>query len=164
LIVEREMAEAIQLIGSLKDGDLVRVTRDGHEHVMIVSGSPRRADGAFGSLGSIRVTVTYGPGKYATEVGADHLVRTRRGHGWIGGGTKLERVPDDACVSGPALQEYPEHDYDEDGMCRRCNAECEKDEEPENECTCGPWGHTVKSPWLHADSCPRYSPRPEVGE
>jgi len=119
------MAEAIQLIGSLRDGDLVRVTQDGRSHVMIVSGPPRRADGPFGSPESTRVTVTYGPGKYATEVAADNLVRTRRGRGWIGGGTTLERVPDDACVAGSSLREFPEHDYDGSGECRRCGAEVE---------------------------------------
>ena len=121
------MAEAIQLIGSLKDGDLVRITRDGRINVMIVSGKPRRADGAFGSPESTRVTVTYGPGRYATEVSADNLVRVRRGRGWIGGGTTLEKVPDDACVSGPSLREYPEHDYPADGRgCIRCGAEADE--------------------------------------
>lgn len=116
------MADAIQLIGSLKPGTLVRVTREGRTVVLPVTQGPRRADGAFGSPESTRVTVSY-PKGYAFEVAADHLVRTRRGHGWIGGGTTLEVVDDDVCVVVP--EEFPEHDYDAAGECRRCGAEAD---------------------------------------
>lgn len=125
--MEREMAKAIELISSLKDGDLVRVTRDGRTDVMAVSGVPRRCDGAFGPVESIRVTVGYGPGRYSTEVSAENLVPTKRGRGYVGGGTKLERVPEDACVSGPSFREHPEHDFPADGAeCTRCGAEAEE--------------------------------------
>lgn len=121
---EMTMAEAIALISSLKDGDPVLVTRDGRTKLMFVSGAPRRSDGAFGSPESTRVTVTFGPGRYATEVAADNLVRTRRGRGWIGGGTELTRVEDDACLIGTDY--YPEHDYGDGIECARCGAEADE--------------------------------------
>lgn len=65
---------AFELIASLKVGDKVKVTADGREYVMYVSREPRRSDGAFGSRGSLHVTVTFGPGRYAREVSADALV------------------------------------------------------------------------------------------
>lgn len=92
------MAHAIQLIGSLKVHDFVRVTRDGRTDVLEVTQGPRRSDGPFGSPESTHVTVAY-PRGYAFEVSADHLVRTRRGHGWIGGGTEIEKVE---CTCDPA--------------------------------------------------------------
>ena len=122
--MDRAMVEAMTLIGSLRDGDLVQVTQDGRTNVMIVSGTPSKADGPFGSAESIGVTITYGPGRYATRVQADNLVRTKRGHGYVGGGTELVKLPADACVSGPSLAFHPEHDYPADGgECTRCGAE-----------------------------------------
>jgi hypothetical protein len=87
-----EMTQAISLIQSLKNGEKVRVTRDGRTYEMTVVGSPNRCDGAFGPLESIGVTVTLGPGRYSTRVAAEHLVRTQLGRGFVGGGTELERV------------------------------------------------------------------------
>lgn len=85
---------AFSLIASLEEGDKVRVTQGGRTSVMIVSRGPRRGEGNYGSPESLHVTVTYGPGRYATEVGVDHLWRRRRGHGWIGGGTTIEKLED----------------------------------------------------------------------
>lgn len=119
--MEREMVEAIQLIASLKDGDPVLVTQDGRTNLMFVSGESRRCDGAYGPAESTRVTVTFGPGRYATEVAAENLVRTRRGQGWIGGGTELVKVGETDCLLDTTV--YPEHDYAGDGVCRRCGAE-----------------------------------------
>lgn len=86
---------AYNLIIGLKVGDRVRVTRDGRANEMIVTVGPRRADGAYGSPESLHVTVSFGPGRYATEVGVDHLWRRRMGHGWIGGGTELIKIEDE---------------------------------------------------------------------
>lgn len=89
----REFVKAYDLIASLKVGDRVRVTQQGEKtYDMIVSQGPRRSDGPFGPPESLHVTVTFGPGRYAFEVGVDHLYRRRRGHGWIGGGTTLEKI------------------------------------------------------------------------
>lgn len=119
------MSEAIELIASLKDGDPVLVTQDGRTSVMFVSGGPRRSDGAFGPLESTGVTVTYGPGRYATRIEAGNLVRTKRGHGYVGGGTELVKVEEDACLVGIDL--YPEHDFPSDGgECTRCGAEADE--------------------------------------
>jgi hypothetical protein len=91
--MEHTFATAHALISSLRVGDRVRVQRAGEKsYDMIVSRGPRLADGAYGSPESLRVTVTFGPGRYATEVGVDHLWRRRKGHGWIGGGTTLEKI------------------------------------------------------------------------
>lgn len=123
--MERAMTEAIDLIASLRDGDAVLVTRDGRTSVMFVSGGPRRCDGAFGPIESTRVTVTFGPGRYSTEVSAEDLVRTKRGRGYVGGGTKLIRVEDTDCLIGTDLR--PEHDFPADGgECTRCGAEADE--------------------------------------
>ncbi|WP_328967910.1 hypothetical protein [Streptomyces sp. NBC_00239] len=87
-----EMSAAITFIQSLKIGERVKVTRDGRTNEMFVSSGPTRCDGPYGSYESMGVTVTFGPGRYSTRVQADHLVRTRRGHGFIGGGTTMERL------------------------------------------------------------------------
>lgn len=89
-----EMVQAIDLIASLKVGDKVEVTRDGLTSVMTVQSATTRSDGAYGEIESTGVTVGYGPGRYATRIEAGHLVRTRRGRGWVGGGTELKRVED----------------------------------------------------------------------
>ncbi|WP_425837463.1 hypothetical protein [Streptomyces fractus] len=86
------MAQAISLIGSLKDGDRVRVTLDGRMYDMTVVGRPTRSDGAFGELESVGVTVSLGPGRYSTRVAAENLVRTSRGRGFVGGGAELELI------------------------------------------------------------------------
>lgn len=95
----REFVKAYELIASLKVGDRVRVTRPGGTYdrvVMTVSQGPRRSGGQFGSPESLHVTVTFGPGRYAFEVGVDHLWRRRWGHAWIGGGTTLEKITEGA--------------------------------------------------------------------
>jgi hypothetical protein len=89
----REFVKAFALISSLSVGDWVRVQRAGERvYEMYVSRGPRRSDGAYGSPESLHVTVTFGPGRYATEVGVDDLWRRRRGHGYIGGGTTLVKI------------------------------------------------------------------------
>lgn len=93
--MEHTFESAQALIMSLKVGDKVRLTRDGRTNEMYVSVGPRRSDGAYGSPESLHVTVTFGPGRYATEVGVDHLWRRRKGHGYIGGGTELVRIDDE---------------------------------------------------------------------
>lgn len=96
--MDQALASAIQLIGSLKVHDFVRVTREGRTNVLEVTQGPRRSDGQYGSPESLQVTVAY-PRGYAFEVSAMHLVRVRRGHGWIGGGTEIEKVE---CTCDPA--------------------------------------------------------------
>lgn len=90
---EHTFQSAFELISHLKVGDWVRVQRGGERaYEMYVSRGPRRSDVAYGSPESLHVTVTFGPGRYATEVGVDHLWRRRRGHGYIGGGTTLVKI------------------------------------------------------------------------
>lgn len=93
--MEREMTRAIDLINSLHEGDWVKVTEHGRTSTMIVMSGQSRSDGRFGSYESTGVTVGYGRGRYATRVEAGNLVRTRRGHGWVGGGTELEKIEPD---------------------------------------------------------------------
>lgn len=85
-------AKAHALISSLKDGDHVLVTTSTYTSEMVVRGYPRRADGAFGSPESLRVTVSTLSGNYAFEVTVDSLYRRKRGRGYIGGGTRLEKL------------------------------------------------------------------------
>jgi hypothetical protein len=104
---QREFLAAQELIGSLKVGDRVRVQRAGEKaYEMYVSRGPTRSDGPFGSPESLHVTVTFGPGRYATEVGIDDLWRRRRGHGYIGGGTTLEKIEDTPTRADLADQVY----------------------------------------------------------
>lgn len=78
---QQEMTErtrvAAGFISTLRPGDAVVVTQDGRDLEMTVSRGPSRCDGAYGSWESIRVTVTLGPGRYSTEVGAEHVARGR---------------------------------------------------------------------------------------
>jgi hypothetical protein len=85
--------EATSLIESLKPGMRVRVVRHGGTPaVMTVTRGPHRSNGAFGDAYSLAVTLSFGPGRYITDVAVDHLVRRRGrgGRGWIGGGTAME--------------------------------------------------------------------------
>jgi hypothetical protein len=92
-MTEHTFASAHALISSLRVGDKVRVQRAGERsYDMYVSRGPRRSDGSWGSPESLHVTVTFGPGRYATEIGVDDLWRRRKGHGYIGGGTTLEKI------------------------------------------------------------------------
>jgi hypothetical protein len=65
---------AINLLSSFKPNDTVRVVKEGHTSNMYVSRTFHLADYSFGSPESGRVTVTYGPGRYACEITADMLV------------------------------------------------------------------------------------------
>lgn len=69
-----DYTKAINLLESFKVKDPVRVFSDDHAADMYVSRTARRSDGKFGSPQSTRITVTYGPGRYAREVTADQLV------------------------------------------------------------------------------------------
>ena len=82
---------AFTLLASLKVGDAVTLTEDGRvlSPGLYVSREARRSGGEFGSWESLRVTVTYGPGRYATEVSADAIGAGR----YI-----LERVTDAATL------------------------------------------------------------------
>jgi hypothetical protein len=92
-MTEHTFTSAHALISSLRVGDRVKVQRAGEKsYEMYVSRGPSRSDGALGSPESLHVTVTFGPGRYATEVGVDDLWRRRRGHGYIGGGTTLVKI------------------------------------------------------------------------
>lgn len=91
-MAEHTFLTARALIASLKEGDWVRVTRDGRTNGMIVSRGPLLSDGLFGSPESLHVIVSFGPGRYATSVSVDHLWRRRVGRGFIGGGTEIEKI------------------------------------------------------------------------
>lgn len=88
-----EAVRAMTLIESLRHGDRVKITREGRELEMTVVGRPRRSDGAFGDAMSIGVTVEL-PNGVSMRIEAGHLVRTRRGRGFVGGGTTLEKLDD----------------------------------------------------------------------
>lgn len=90
--LELTMERAIALIESLHHGDRVQVITDGRIHEMTVVGRPARSDGPFGEAESVGVQVTLGSGKWSTRVQAGNLVRTRRGRGYVGGGTVLVKV------------------------------------------------------------------------
>jgi hypothetical protein len=76
--MDRVYIEAVDLLGSFKLNDKVRVTlTDDTPRDMYVSRTLHRCDGKFGSYESSRVTVTYGPGRYATSITADMLVHHR---------------------------------------------------------------------------------------
>lgn len=68
-----KIIKAVDLLASFDVGDPVRVTFDGRVHDMVVSRAIHRSDGQFGSYESSRITVTFGPGRYATEVTAEQL-------------------------------------------------------------------------------------------
>jgi hypothetical protein len=73
--MDKRYVAAIDLLGSFKQNQPVKVTlADGKQRDMYVSRTIRRADHAFGSPESSRVTVSYGPGRYSTEITADMLV------------------------------------------------------------------------------------------
>lgn len=69
--------EALALLTKLRAGDRVIVRLDSGDAEMTVSREARRSDGAYGSWESTRVTVTFGPGRYSTEISADGV-----GHGY----------------------------------------------------------------------------------
>lgn len=92
-MADHTFESAFSLIGSLRVGDRVRVQRAGQsEYEMYVSRGPRRSEGSCGAPESLHVTVTFGPGRYATEVSVSDLWRRRRGHGFLGGGTTIEKI------------------------------------------------------------------------
>ncbi|MFE0490286.1 hypothetical protein, partial [Streptomyces griseoaurantiacus] len=68
---------------------------EGRTADLTVSMGPRRADGAFGSVGSTRVTVSYGVGRYSFEVSAGDLFANVDGDKatWSRGGVRMMRVP-----------------------------------------------------------------------
>lgn len=73
--MDQRYTAAIELLKSFELNAPVRVVLpDGKPNDMYVSRTMHRADHAFGSPESSRVTVTYGPGRYACDVTADMLV------------------------------------------------------------------------------------------
>ena len=68
------MLDAVDQLTRLQVGQPVTVTVDGKDHDMTVSRPARRSDGQFGSVESTCVTVSYGPGRWSTEVRAEALV------------------------------------------------------------------------------------------
>lgn len=76
--IRREIWDAIDTLSVLKVGDSVEVTEDGRTSTMLVTRPIHRSDGAFGSVESNRVTVSYGPGRYATEVHAERMADGRQ--------------------------------------------------------------------------------------
>jgi hypothetical protein len=73
--MDQRYLAAVNLLGSFKQNAPVRVVlEDGKPRDMYVSHIFHRADYSFGSPESGRVTVTYGPGRYACALTADMLV------------------------------------------------------------------------------------------
>lgn len=84
------MGAAVEFLGSLKTGERVRITREGRTRDYSVSMPARRS----GSQGTVRVTVTLGPGRYAFEVSAGDLFAQRGDKATMTfGGTKMMRTP-----------------------------------------------------------------------
>jgi hypothetical protein len=71
--VDRKIRAAVDVLATLRQGQEVRLTQDGRTHVMYVSREIHRCDGSFGSFESSRVTVTFGPGRYSTDVTAERM-------------------------------------------------------------------------------------------
>jgi hypothetical protein len=74
-MIRREILDAIDFLNSLKEGEAVTVSEGTRELPpgLYVSRTARRCDGAFGSVESTHVTITYGPGRYTFEVHADTI-------------------------------------------------------------------------------------------
>lgn len=73
------IVDAVRVLGSLQVGDAVTVVDGGRELTgLTVSRPMRRSDGAYGSVESSHVTVTYGPGRYAFEVRAESIAAGRQ--------------------------------------------------------------------------------------
>lgn len=74
-----ELWSAIHLLQDLEVGDQVVLTEAGREPLqMTVTVPARRSDGETGSIESTRVTVSLGPGRYATEVKAELVAAGRQ--------------------------------------------------------------------------------------
>ncbi|MFJ4902934.1 hypothetical protein [Streptomyces sp. NPDC088727] len=90
--VEREfasMGDAVAFLGSLRVGDRVRVTQGGRTGDYGVSMPARRS----GSQGTVKVTVSLGPGRYAFEVSAGDLFAQRGDKATMTlGGTRMVRL------------------------------------------------------------------------
>lgn len=71
--MDKKITDAVGVLASLKTGDAVKVMSDGRPYDMFVSRTAHRADGAYGSYESTRVTVTFGPGRYAREITAEQI-------------------------------------------------------------------------------------------
>lgn len=74
--MDRKFVEAVDLLATFKHDDPVRVKEHTNDEPrdMWISRTIHRADGKFGSYESSRVTVTYGPGRYATKITAEMMV------------------------------------------------------------------------------------------
>lgn len=69
---------AVSNLAAFKLNDPVTLTENGQTHDMYVSRTIRRSDGNFGSLESCHITVTYGVGRWSTEVRAELLADGRQ--------------------------------------------------------------------------------------
>jgi hypothetical protein len=84
-MIDPKILQAIDFLHTLSEGEKVTVSEYGRllSPGLYVSRTAHRSDGAFGSVESTRVTVTYGPGRYSTDIAADAIgagryVMTRR--------------------------------------------------------------------------------------
>jgi len=76
--MKREYAVAVNLLSTLKRGDMVEFIDGSKTYTMAVTREIHRSDGQFGSYESSRVTVSYGPGRYSRDLTADQMV-----HGFL---------------------------------------------------------------------------------
>lgn len=65
--------DAVDVLSKLRTGDEVRVMLDGREYTMHVTREIHRSDGKYGSYESSRVRVSFGPGRYSTDVTAERI-------------------------------------------------------------------------------------------
>lgn len=76
--ISAAIRDAVERLSRLEPGQHVLLTEDGRTHEMYVSRTIRRSDGSFGSYESSRVTVTFGPGRYATEIYAERVAEGKQ--------------------------------------------------------------------------------------
>jgi len=72
-MMRKEIVEAVDLLHTVRVGDAVQVCIDGKYYDMNVSREASRSDGMYGSFESTHITVTFGPGRYSTEIRAEKL-------------------------------------------------------------------------------------------
>jgi hypothetical protein len=95
------MGAAVDFLARLKAGDRVRITQHGRTNDYTVSRTARRS----GSQGTVKVTVSLGPGRYSFEVSAGDLFAQRGDKATMTlGGTRMSRTP---MITPTTTQETP---------------------------------------------------------
>lgn len=86
--VSQDVAAASAFLGKLNEGDPVIVVIDGQEHQMAVSRRLSRGDpGGYGAMESSYVIVSFGPGRYSTDITVRQQASKSPGMPYIKDGT-----------------------------------------------------------------------------